>query len=281
MCISPSRSLMQVHALKQSAATNPNQSKIVDVNVQWKTRPGRTMPIVHGDRTVGVVKVKADSQTEDKTREQKILTVDEEKINSRIKDGPREKGAFCSSAIVDANGCKSETKSLNNNLDTVMVIDSSAEYSRRPPPGSCWTGCFLVKESGSKSTLGKFKAYFPSKVSAKVYDTAKRMPINLSLEVLPRINDWPKSFEAIRPVHEDIGLFFFASELDWREKKHPQFLEADYVMTAYINGIKLLIYSPNVLPPDSQWIDGESYFWGIFVRSKGKSNPQRFGSAST
>ncbi|KAL6598215.1 hypothetical protein ACP70R_046380 [Stipagrostis hirtigluma subsp. patula] len=275
-CMSPNRSHMHVPALKQSAAANHKLAKIEDMNVQLKARSGRTMPILHGCRTVGAVKAKSESQVEDKAGEKKIVNADKEKMNSQIQDEPRKKVASCSSALVDANGCKSEMRSPNK--DTLVMIDSSAEYSRRPSPASCWMGCFLVQDSGAKSNLGEFKAYFPSKVSSNVYEITKRIPINLELEVLPRLNDWPKSFKTNPPVHEDIGLFFFSSELDWREKKHPHFLENDFVMRAYINDIKLLIYSSDVLPPDSQWIDGETYLWGVCVASNRKGNP-RLGSA--
>lgn len=176
-------------------------------------------------------------------------------------------------------GCESEMKSLHHNIDMPVVINSSVQYARRPPPTSCWTGCFLVFD-GTNCNFGEYQAYFPSKVSSKVCDIAKKIPNNIQLEMLHRMDDWPKSFETNRPVYEDIGLFFFSNEPDWHEKKHPPLLETycNFVMRAHIDDVKLLIYSSEVLPPDSQWIDGESYLWGVFVKSKGKSNPARFGS---
>jgi hypothetical protein len=75
-------------------------------------------------------------------------------------------------------------------------------------------GCFYVSDAGTNLNLGRFKAHFPSKVSSKVYDIVKMIPSNLELELLPRMNDWPKSFEASHPVYEDIGLFFFPNEPD-------------------------------------------------------------------
>jgi len=75
-------------------------------------------------------------------------------------------------------------------------------------------GCFHVFYAGEKLNLGEFKAYFPSKVSPRVNDIVKMMPTDLQLELLPRMNDWPKSFETITPVHEDIGVFFFSNKPD-------------------------------------------------------------------
>jgi hypothetical protein len=75
-------------------------------------------------------------------------------------------------------------------------------------------GCFHVLDAGANLNLGEFKAQFPSKVSSKVYDIVKMIPNNLQLQLLPRMNDWPKSFEISNPVYEDIGLFFFSNEHD-------------------------------------------------------------------
>ncbi|KAF8698785.1 hypothetical protein HU200_035043 [Digitaria exilis] len=239
MSLSPSRSDMQVPALKRCAAASRDQAKIEGMP-DFGMRQGRVRPATPPH-------VKRLSSTECDT------------------------------------GSKSETKSLNQNRDVLLCIDSSLDYTRRPPPQICWMGCFHVFNAGANINLGEFKAQFPSKVSSRVYDIAKMIPIDLQLELLPRMNDWPKSFETSGPVYEDIGLFFFSDEPDGHRKVHSYLLEAccNYVLRAHIDGIRLLIYSSEVLPPDSQWIDGESYLWGLFVRSKGKSNPQQIGSTTS
>jgi hypothetical protein len=76
------------------------------------------------------------------------------------------------------------------------------------------SGCFLVNEAGTRHNLGEFKAYLPSTVSRKAYDIANMMPSILQLDMLPRMNDWPKTFETIRPIHQDIGLFFISKNFD-------------------------------------------------------------------
>uniref|UniRef100_A0A0A8YNM0 AIPP2-like SPOC-like domain-containing protein n=1 Tax=Arundo donax TaxID=35708 RepID=A0A0A8YNM0_ARUDO len=275
------RSDTQVHALRRSAAASHDQAQLEDINMNREARSGGSMPGIHRCSTGEAVNVEVDSQIEDKTRENKIVNADNGKINSQCQVKPREKGILCASDY--GTGRKSQMESLNHNIGVLITISSSAEYSRRPPPLICWTGGFLVCDAGTKHNLGEFKAQFPSKVSSKVYDIVKMMPDNLQLELLPRMNDWPKLFETSRPFHEDIALFFFSNEHDGHEKKHSYILEArtNYVLRAYIDHIKLLIYSSEVLPPDSHWIDGESYLWGIFVRSKGKRGPRPFGSTST
>ncbi|CAL4923202.1 unnamed protein product [Urochloa decumbens] len=282
-CISPNRTEMQVHAMKRCDAASPNQEKIVDVNMKQDTRSGGSMPIIRRYRkTSETVEVKLDSLFEDKAREVKIGNEDKGEINSEIEDAPRENRALCASD--GDTGSKSEMENLNQHRDVLISIDPSMEYTRRPPPGSCWEGRIHVSDAGANLNLGCFKAQFPSKVSRKVYDIVENIPDTLKLELLPRMNDWPKSFEISGPVYEDIGLFFFPDEPDGHEK-HSYLLEAsnNYVLRAHIKGTstKLLIYSSEVLPHDSQWIDGESYLWGVFVRLKGKSDSWQFGSSTT
>uniref|UniRef100_A0A0E0D268 AIPP2-like SPOC-like domain-containing protein n=1 Tax=Oryza meridionalis TaxID=40149 RepID=A0A0E0D268_9ORYZ len=145
--------------------------------------------------------------------------------------------------------------SPDNDIGMLVVINSSVEYARRPPPEIRWTGCFLVS-NGSNCNPADFKAYFPSKVSSKVLNVIKSMPSIIELDILPRMDEWPKSFEINPPVYEDIGLFFFSTELDRNGKSQSHVMETscNFVMRAYINNIKLLIYSSEVLPPDSQCV---------------------------
>ncbi|CAN6300523.1 unnamed protein product [Urochloa humidicola] len=261
--ISPSKSDMQVQALKRYAAPSRDQDKIEGMADFAQRQVHHVSP--HN------------------AREMKIVNADKGEINSEIEDGPRENKTLYASD--GDTGSKSEMENLNQHRDVLISIDPSMEYTRRPPPESCWMGCFHVSDAGANLDLGSFKAQFPSKVSCKVYDIVKDIPKTLELELLPRMNDWPKSFETSGPVYEDIGLFFFPNEPDGHEKKHSYLSEAsnNYVLRAHINGTstKLLIYSSEVLPHDSQWIDGESYLWGVFVRLKGKSDPKQFGSSTT
>ncbi|CAD6204081.1 unnamed protein product [Miscanthus lutarioriparius] len=198
--------------MKRSAAASHDQAKIDDINMDCETRSGGSMPIIHECRTSEPVKVKIDSVIEHKAREEKIANADKGEINSRTELEPREKGTLCASD--EDTGCKSEMESLNQNKDVILAMGSTVEYSRRPAPVNCWRGCFHVFYAGEKLNLGEFKAYFPSKVSPRVNDIVKMMPTDLQLELLPRMNDWPKSFETITPVHEDIGVFFFSNKPD-------------------------------------------------------------------
>uniref|UniRef100_A0A453MBE2 AIPP2-like SPOC-like domain-containing protein n=3 Tax=Triticinae TaxID=1648030 RepID=A0A453MBE2_AEGTS len=280
-CVSPNRSENQAFALKRCAIASQNQIKVEDMNKRQKVLSGATMFTYNRN---GKVK-NNDHQLRDQPKEAKVAgAADKRKFNSWVGDQPTGKMAFSASVPTDANiGRGSGTKSLNNNIDMPVIISSSAEYARRPPPEAvCWTGCFLLSD-GEIFNLGEFKAYHPSVVSPRVCNIAKKMPTNMQLKISPRKNYWPKTFEKISPVYEDIALLFFSAEVDCWNKKHPCLVDTrcGFVMHAYIDDMMLLMYSSEVLPPDCQWIDGKSYLWGVFVKPKSKSNHARLGSVAT
>ncbi|PWZ52891.1 hypothetical protein Zm00014a_026664 [Zea mays] len=198
------RTATQVHATKRSATSSHDQANIDDINMDCEARSGGSVPMMHECRTSESVKVKMDSLIEHKAREKKIVNADKGEIKSQTELEPREKGTLCTSEI----------GSLNQNKDVIVTMVSTVQYSRRPAPTNCWRGCFHVFNAGEKLNLGEFKAYFPSKVSSRVIDIVKMMPTVLQLELLHRMDDWPKSFETMHPVHEDIGLFFFPNKPD-------------------------------------------------------------------
>ncbi|XP_048573840.1 uncharacterized protein LOC125554306 isoform X2 [Triticum urartu] len=278
-CVSPSRSDGQAFSLKRCAVASQNPIKADDTKKRQKVQSGATIPMIPHNTKGEVTKI--DQELQDQPKEEKVANADRGKCNSWVDDQPTGKSALNAS---DADsGCGSGTKSLHNNIDMPVIISSSAEYARRPPPEArCWKGCFLLSD-GECSNLGEFKAYYPSVVSSRVYNIAKKMPNNIQLKISPRMNYWPKTFDEFCPVYDDIALIFFSAELDCHNKKHPRRLDAynSFVMKAYIDDIMLLIYSSEVLPPDSQWIDGETYLWGVFVKPKAKSNHAHLGSVAT
>uniref|UniRef100_A0ACD5X230 Uncharacterized protein n=2 Tax=Avena sativa TaxID=4498 RepID=A0ACD5X230_AVESA len=267
-CLSPNRSDNQVVSLRPCVVASQNLIKVDDIN-RPKVRSGAAIPKCPENTKQAV------RQNDHllRPKEEKGNIAARAKGNSWVDDQPRGENAFNTS---DANiGCQSEPKNLHHNIDMPVVISSSVEYARRPPPEAlCWTGC-IVLSNGENPNFGDFKAYHPARVSPRVCNIAKNMPNNLQLKIFPRMKHWPMTFEQICPVYDDVALIFFSAELDCCEKKRRHLFETycGFVMKAYIDDMMLLIYSSEVLPPDSQWIDGESYLWGVFVKPKAKSNP--------
>ncbi|KAM0826818.1 hypothetical protein ACQ4PT_068632 [Festuca glaucescens] len=263
-CVSPSRSDNQVLSLRPCVVASQNLIKSDDINRRQKVRSGATIPMVPQNTKIAV------KENVHLVRP-KVENGDKGKGKSRVECQPREENTF--NASVANIGCQSGPKSLHHNIDMPVIISSSVEYARRPPPEAiCWRGC-IVLSNGENRNLGEFKAYHPARVSPRVCNIAKSMSNNLQLKVLPRMKYWPKTFEQICPVYDDVALIFFSAELDCWKRHHLFEAYCGFVMKAYIDDMMLLIYSSEVLPPDAQWIDGENYLWGVFVKPKPKSNP--------
>uniref|UniRef100_A0A0D9Z909 AIPP2-like SPOC-like domain-containing protein n=1 Tax=Oryza glumipatula TaxID=40148 RepID=A0A0D9Z909_9ORYZ len=272
---SPCRSDTQGPFLKRGDGASQNQTEIAGINMKQKAQSGEMLRPCHRSRAI---RGKIDFQVQNEQREKKVVSADKVTMNPQSRDDPREKSG---SNVTGTDIGRGSEMSPDNDIGMLVVINSSVEYARQPPPEICWTGCFLVS-NGSNCNPADFKAYCPSKVSSKVLNVIKSMPSIIELDILPRMDEWPKSFEINPPVYEDIGLFFFSTELDRNGKSQSHVMETscNFVMRAYINNIKLLIYSSEVLPPDSQWIDGESYLWGVFVDPKRRHKSMPFGSIS-
>uniref|UniRef100_A0A0E0KF46 AIPP2-like SPOC-like domain-containing protein n=2 Tax=Oryza punctata TaxID=4537 RepID=A0A0E0KF46_ORYPU len=249
---SPCRSDTQGPFLKRGAGASQNQAEIAGINMKQKAQSGVTVPMLRPCHRSRAIRGKIDFQVQNEQREKKVVGADKVTMNPQSRDDPREKSGSNATGTYIGRGSE---MSPDNHIGMPVVINSSVEYARRPPPEIRWTGCFLVSD-GSNCNPADFKAYCPSKVSSKVLNVIKSMPSVIELDILPRMDEWPKSFETNPPVYEDIGLFFFSTELDRNGKSQSRLMETscNFVMRAYINNIKLLIYSSEVLPPDSQCV---------------------------
>ncbi|KAG6536636.1 hypothetical protein ZIOFF_001694 [Zingiber officinale] len=120
------------------------------------------------------------------------------------------------------------------------------------------------------NVFDEIEAHFPCQVSYKVYDISKKMPFKLKLNLLPRRDAWP--FQSDIPTCYDIGLYFFVGQFDRPSNKYFWLLEQvgskDFVMQSCLGEVELLIYPSTQLRLDSQRIDGQPYFWGVFRRKK-------------
>lgn len=56
-------------------------------------------------------------------------------------------------------------------------------------------------------------AHMSNLACQKVYDEACQLPVVLELEIRPKSDVWPKSFEKSDPSGEHIALYFFPSEI--------------------------------------------------------------------
>lgn len=62
-------------------------------------------------------------------------------------------------------------------------------------------------------TLDGLMAHMSSRACQKVYEEACQFQPVLHLEMLPRSDVWPKSFEKSEPSGENIAFYFFPSDI--------------------------------------------------------------------
>ncbi|XP_042441519.1 uncharacterized protein LOC122026864 isoform X1 [Zingiber officinale] len=155
------------------------------------------------------------------------------------------------------------------NPPQILLIHPAENLLNVPAPKVCWKGVFEVFGMAI-NVFDEIEAHFPCQVSYKVYDISKKMPFKLKLNLLPRRDAWP--FQSDIPTCYDIGLYFFVGQFDRPSNKYFWLLEQvgskDFVMQSCLGEVELLIYPSTQLRLDSQRIDGQPYFWGVFRRKK-------------
>nr|CAD1837932.1 unnamed protein product [Ananas comosus var. bracteatus] len=158
-----------------------------------------------------------------------------------------------------------------SDLPVTLIINPKEKFPH-PASEACWMGTFEFFEVVPHIHSG-IQAHFANQVSLKAYEVLKQMPKELKLEILPRLDAWPKMFQSDPPDYNDIGVYFFSRGLERPKEKYIRLLERvsarDIAMKTYIDtDIQLLIYSSKVLPAHCQFIDGQIYLWGVFKNLK-------------
>ncbi|WOL14458.1 hypothetical protein Cni_G23238 [Canna indica] len=185
--------------------------------------------------------------------------------NKKVRTGETLGGVECY-----ASSCK-RSASKENVPPLTLLINPNAKFPSSPTPEACWRGSFEVFDMVNH-VYTEIQGHFPSQVSHKAYEIAKKLREKLKLNMLPRRVAWPKLFELAPPTYNDIGLYFFSSISDRPREKYFRLLERiesqDCVMKTSIEDVELLIYSSKQLEEDCRRIDGETYLWGVFRNAK-------------
>ncbi|OAY84172.1 hypothetical protein ACMD2_09824 [Ananas comosus] len=165
-----------------------------------------------------------------------------------------------------------------SDLPVTLIINPKEKFPH-PALEACWMGTFEFFEVVPHIHSG-IQAHFANQVSLKAYEVLKQMPKELKLEILPRLDAWPKMFQSDPPDYNDIGVYFFSRGLERPKEKYIRLLERvsarDIAMKTYIDtDIQLLIYSSKFSTGSDQQssdlptvIDGQIYLWGVFKNLK-------------
>ncbi|PIN03026.1 hypothetical protein CDL12_24451 [Handroanthus impetiginosus] len=151
---------------------------------------------------------------------------------------------------------------FSNNL-----VISSAEPVLMP----IWRGSFDIWNK-EQDILDGLMAHLSSKACQKVYDAACEFQPVLRLEMLPKSNVWPKSFETSEPSGDNIALYFFPSKISERvfDDLVEKMMGEELALKAIMKNAELLIFTSTELPLLYWRFQGKHYLWGVF---RGKQSP--------
>ncbi|KAH0470248.1 hypothetical protein IEQ34_001806 [Dendrobium chrysotoxum] len=126
-----------------------------------------------------------------------------------------------------------------------------------------WRGCFNI----NKAELGPLRAHLSSRACLKVCNCARKLPLVLHMQKLPRLVAWPNSFKVSSPTVDSIALYFFP-ESDRAETVLDElvddFINKDLMLRFEFDEVELLIFSSFMLPREHQMFSGKYYAWGVF-----------------
>ncbi|KAL3840086.1 hypothetical protein ACJIZ3_024677 [Penstemon smallii] len=161
-------------------------------------------------------------------------------------------------------------RGFSNDLNTSSMLDchhSCPEPIIRP----VWRGSFNISNQ-KNDILNGLMAHISSKAGQKVYDEACQFQLVLHLEMLPRSDVWPKSFEISEPTSDNIALYFFPSEISERvfDQLLDQMVREELALRTFVKNAELLVFPSDLLPLRYWKFQGKYYLWGVF---RGKLAP--------
>uniref|UniRef100_A0A1J3DZ53 Lysine-specific demethylase 5B n=1 Tax=Noccaea caerulescens TaxID=107243 RepID=A0A1J3DZ53_NOCCA len=142
-----------------------------------------------------------------------------------------------------------------------------------------WQGDMEVQKSRFLSvTHCGMQAYLSTLASPKVVEVVNQFPVKVILNEVPRLSTWPTQFQDIGAKEDHVALFFFAKDIESYEKSYKplvdNMIQKDLALKGNFEGVELLIFSSNQLPPNCQRWNMLFFLWGVFRGEKKKhSNP--------
>ncbi|XP_004956435.1 uncharacterized protein LOC101759939 isoform X2 [Setaria italica] len=136
-----------------------------------------------------------------------------------------------------------------------------------------WQGGFELRRTGRSPELcDGFQAHLSCSASQLVLEVAKKFPSKVQLEEVPRQNSWPTQFQENGPTYENVGLFFFARDIQSYENHYSKLVENmlknDLVLRGSVDAVELLIFPSNTLSKNFQRWNMFYFLWGVFRVSR-------------
>ncbi|KAA8531038.1 hypothetical protein F0562_005747 [Nyssa sinensis] len=148
-----------------------------------------------------------------------------------------------------------------------MAMESDNYVPAQPIMDPIWRGRFSTKNE----THFGLMAHLSSKACSKVSDATNLLPPVLDMEILPRCDAWPKTFQRFPPTDDWIALYFFPEyERDEKVFDHllDEIIELNLALKAVINDVELLVFSSLELPQQHWRFRRKYYMWGVFRKKR-------------
>lgn len=166
-----------------------------------------------------------------------------------------------------------EVSGSRNGINDRVNISYNDSYSLAQPIfDPIWRGSLSI--SGHNfGIMDGLAAHISNKACLKVHEAANLLPKIICLEVFPRLDVWPKSFEKSQPTDDSIALYLFPENERYRNAFDilvDDLIGDDLGMRAVVGNAELLIF-PSIQLPLQLWrFQGSYYLWGVF---RGKQSP--------
>ncbi|CAL5065234.1 unnamed protein product [Urochloa decumbens] len=136
-----------------------------------------------------------------------------------------------------------------------------------------WQGGFELRRTGKSPELcDGFQAHLSCSASQLVLEVAKKFPSKVQLEEVPRQSSWPRQFQENGPTYDNVGLFFFARDIQSYENHYSKLVENmlknDLVLRGSVDAVELLIFPSNILSNNFQRWNMFYFLWGVFRVSR-------------
>ncbi|KAG6435870.1 hypothetical protein SASPL_100751 [Salvia splendens] len=160
---------------------------------------------------------------------------------------PEEKDLGSSDGRIKSRGPEDKVEQISTSSQSK---DKYVDYSvAQPIAMPVWRGSFNVRNSKHDS-IDELVAHISNKACHKVYAEASQFQPILHLEMLPKSDIWPKSFQKSEPNSDSIALYFFPSKI--RNQVFAQLVQEmihkELAFKGLVQNAELLIFTSTELP---------------------------------
>ncbi|XP_073043728.1 uncharacterized protein [Primulina eburnea] len=159
--------------------------------------------------------------------------------------------------------CRDEAQNRKSTVDS----HTFAEPAIKP----IWMGSFHILNK-KPSMLDGVIAHVSTRACPEVHAESSQFQPVLHLEMLPKSDVWPKSFEISELSWDNIALYFFPSEIsEWNfDIFVDEMMHKELAMRAFVQNAELLVFTSRDLPSLYWRFQYRYYLWGVF---RGKHRP--------